>query len=196
MCVNFDGARGVIPAAGVFDTETRRVKQTMFCPRCGQQQISEEVRFCPRCGLSLAQVPTLLASGIVPAAADVPRVERTQKRLGIRRGAKVMFFSAVLFPIFLGISIAADSPGPLVIPFTVFLAGLAWLLYFVLFGEEVPRAGEVKGRKGLRDSHTAPALPPSTFVPASGFGQRRANTADMAQPPSVTEQTTRLLDEE
>lgn len=168
----------------------------MFCPRCGQQQISDEVRFCPRCGLSLAQVPALLAVGDAALAEGAPRVVQTRKRKQIRRGGKIMFFSAVLFPILLGISIAADSPGPLVVPFMVFLVGLAWMLYFVLFGEEIPRAGAAEGRKEFRDNRTAPALPPSTFVPASGFGQRRANTSDMAQPPSVTEQTTRLLDEE
>jgi hypothetical protein len=169
----------------------------MFCPRCGQQQISDEVRFCSRCGLSLASVPALLAGGEVPSAESAPRGALTRKRVGIRRGAKLMFFSAVIFPVFFGISIAADSPGPLVVPFTVFLAGLAWMLYFVLFGEEVARESAEKGRKDLRESHTSPSLPPSTFVPASGFGARRADTADMArQPPSVTEQTTRLLDEE
>jgi hypothetical protein len=168
----------------------------MFCPRCGQQQISDEVRFCPRCGLSLAQVPALLAGGDAALAEAAPRAVQSRKRKQIRRGGKIMFFSAVLFPIFLGLSIAVDEPGPLVVPFMVFLAGLAWMLYFVLFGEEVPLAGEAEGRKEFRDSRTAPALPPSTFVPASGFGQRRANTADMAQPPSITEQTTRLLDEE
>jgi len=107
-----------------------------------------------------------------------------------------MFLSAVLFPIFFALAIVFDSPGPLVVPLTVFLAGLAWLLYFVLFGEEIPHTTVVEDRKEFRDSRTAPSLPPSTFVPASGFGQRRANTADMVQPPSVTEQTTRLLDEE
>jgi hypothetical protein len=169
----------------------------MFCPRCGQQQISDEVRFCPRCGLSLAQVPALLTVGDAAAAEGSSPGVPLRKRAQIRRGAKIMFFSAVLFPIFLGLSIAVDEPGPLIVPFTVFLAGLAWMLYFVLFGEEIPRAGAGEGRKEFRDSHTAPALPPSTFVPASGFGQRRANTSDMAQqPPSVTEQTTRLLDEE
>jgi hypothetical protein len=169
----------------------------MFCPRCGQQQVSEEVRFCPRCGLSLASVPALLAS---EAVADDKGSARkgilSWKRAGVRRGAKLMFFGAVLFPIFLGLSIAFDSPGPLVVPFTVFLAGLAWMLYFVLFGEETPRAGGAEVRKEFRDSRTAQALPPSTFVPASGFGARRADTADMARPPSVTEQTTRLLDED
>src|SRR3954454_23299850 len=103
----------------------------MFCPRCGQQQISDEVRFCPRCGLSLAQVPALLAAGVEPAAEGAPRGTPTRKRKQIRRGAKIMFFSAVLFPIFLGISIAIDEPGPLVVPFTVFLVGLTWMLYFV-----------------------------------------------------------------
>jgi hypothetical protein len=168
----------------------------MFCPRCGQQQISDEVRFCARCGLSLAQVPALLAGGAPGAAEVVPRAARSQKRKQIRRGGKFMFFSAVLFPVFFGMAIAADSPGPLVVPALVFLVGLAWMLYFVIFGEDVPQASEAEGRREFYDGRTAPALPPSTFVPASGFGQRRANTADMAQPPSVTEQTTRLLDEE
>jgi hypothetical protein len=168
----------------------------MFCPRCGQQQISDEVRFCPRCGLSLAQVPSLLAVGDDTTAEGAPRGERAQKRAQVRRGAKLMFFSAVLAPIFFVLCFPFDSPAPLIVPVTVFLAGLAWMLYYVLFGEEMPQAGAAESRKEFRDSRTAPALPPSTFVPASGFGQRRANTSDMAQPPSVTEQTTRLLDEE
>ena len=169
----------------------------MFCPRCGQQQVSDEVRFCSRCGISLASVPALLAGGEVRSVERAPKGVLTQKRVGIRRGAKLMFFSAVLFPVFFGLAIAFDEPGPLILPVTVFLAGLAWMLYFVLFGEEAAHESAEKGRKDLRESHTSPSLPPSTFAPASGFGARRADTADMArQPPSITEQTTRLLDEE
>jgi hypothetical protein len=169
----------------------------MYCPRCGQQQVSEEVRFCPRCGLSLAQVPVLLASGGEARLAEgAARAPLTQRRVGIRRGAKLMFFSAVLFPVLLGVSIAADGAEPLIISLVVFLAGLAWMLYFVLFGEEVPHVGRAKGREDLQEGRGAQALPPSTFVPASGFGARPVHTADMSQPPSVTEQTTRLLDEE
>lgn len=168
----------------------------MFCPRCGQQQISDEVRFCARCGLPLASVPALLAGDEVRSVERAPKGVLTHKRAGIRRGAKLMFFSAVLFPIFFGMSIAADSPGPLIVPFTVFLAGLSWMLYFVLFGEEVPHKRAEKSPNQMRGARDAQALPPSTFVPASGFGARRADTADMAPPPSVTEQTTRLLDED
>jgi hypothetical protein len=168
----------------------------MFCPRCGQQQVSGEVRFCSRCGLSLASVPALLAGFEASAPEGTAGGGRWKKRKQIRRGAKIMFFSAVLFPIFFGLAIAADSPGPLIVPLTVFFAGLAWLLYFVLFGEEAAQESAGKGREVLRESRNAPSLPPATFVPASGFGARRTHTADMAQPPSVTEQTTRLLDEE
>jgi hypothetical protein len=124
------------------------------------------------------------------------RGARWKKRKQVRRGAKLLFFSAVLFPIFFGLSIVADSPGPLVVPLTVFLAGLAWLLYFVLFGEEAAQDYAGRGREGLREGRNAPPLPPATFVPASGFGARPAHTADMAQPPSVTEQTTKLLDQD
>ncbi|HVF45052.1 MAG TPA: zinc ribbon domain-containing protein [Pyrinomonadaceae bacterium] len=169
----------------------------MFCPRCGQQQISGEVRFCPRCGLSLASVPALLAGFEAALTEGKARGGRSKKRKQMRRGAKLMFLSAVLFPIFFGIAISGDGPGPLIVPVTVFFAGLAWMLYFVLFGEEdAQEPADARGTEVLRESRTAPPLPPATFVPASGFGARRANTADMAQPPSVTEQTTRLLDEE
>jgi zinc-ribbon domain len=170
----------------------------MYCPRCGQQQLSDEVRFCSRCGLPLASVPALLAGEAAPTAGGATRKGiLAGKRPGVRRGAKLMFFSVVLFPIFLAFSIAADSPGPLVVPFMLLLAGLAFLLYSVLFGEELLPARGSKNRDELSGAHGAQqSLPPSTFVPASGFGRQPVNTADMSRPPSVTEQTTRLLDED
>lgn len=169
----------------------------MYCPRCGQQQLSDEVRFCSRCGLPLLGVTTLLSAASAGAEGAPRKGVLAGKRPGVRRGAKLMFFGFVLSPLFFAFSIATDSPGPLVIPFTLFLAGVAFALYTVLFGEEPLHGRGPKNREELREARGAQqALPPSTFVPASGFGRGRANTADMSQPPSVTEQTTRLLDEE
>lgn len=169
----------------------------MYCPRCGQQQLSDEVRFCSRCGLPLLGVTTLLSAASAGAEGAPRKGILAGKRPGVRRGAKLMFFSVVLFPIFFAFSIAADSPGPLVVPFTLFLAGFAFMLYTFLFGEELLHGRGLKNRDEPRDARGAQqALPPSTFVPASSFGRGRANTADMAQPSSVTEQTTRLLDED
>ena len=38
------------------------------------------------------------------------------------------------------------------------------------------------------------ALPPSQSIPVEAFGTQRVSTAEMVQPPSVTEHTTNLLD--
>ena len=35
----------------------------MYCPQCGQQQVSIDLRFCSRCGFQLGGVTELLASG-------------------------------------------------------------------------------------------------------------------------------------
>src|SRR5829696_5238990 len=103
----------------------------MFCPKCGQQS-SDEVRFCPKCGLQRAGLAAYVAGN-----EDAPAAELTAKRRGTRRGAKLMFFSVVLFPIFLGFCFLVDNPIPLFVPFTVFLTGLVMLVYARLFGDEL-----------------------------------------------------------
>jgi hypothetical protein len=171
----------------------------MFCPRCAQQQLNDESRFCPRCGLPLAGVAALLASdGIAPQGREATRDnEPNEKRKGVRRGAKIIFLSAVLAPVFLALSIAFDSPGPLLVPATVFLAGFSWLLYSLLFGEGPMPAWGAKADKELTGSRTSPALAAQQFVPASSWlGAQRADTAEMVPPFSVTEHSTKLLDEE
>lgn len=166
----------------------------MFCPRCGQQA-PEEVRFCPRCGLSLTPHAVLMA-GAQPAA-TVPLAQPppapTKKRVSTRRAAKMLFFSVVLFPFFLLMSIAADGPGPLFVPFTLFMIGLAWLAYARLFGEDTPHTPR-RSRKDLKAGADVPALGAPQFVPASSFNRQGVNTAEISQPPSVTEQTTTLLE--
>ncbi len=37
----------------------------MYCPNCGQQQVSEEMRFCSRCGLALSGLAEWLAGGML-----------------------------------------------------------------------------------------------------------------------------------
>lgn len=167
----------------------------MFCPKCGQQS-SDEVRFCPRCGLALSGLVSYVAGNdsalLRPAAAPAP--EPTAKRRGMRRGAKLIFFSVVLFPVFLGIALIIDHPAPLFLPITVFLAGLTVLFYSWLFGEELlPGVG---ARRDLDAGADRPALGAQQFVPASLFNQQRGNTSEIVHPPSVTEHTTKLLDKD
>jgi hypothetical protein len=104
-----------------------------------------------------------------------------------------MFLSGVLVPIFVGVSILIDEPGPLLFPLIIFFAGLTLMLYARIFGEDVP-AG--KGMLAApSESGTIPAaLPPASNLGVNTFGVQRARTAELVQPPSVTEGTTRLLD--
>ena len=169
----------------------------MYCPKCGQQQIADEMRFCSRCGLALSGLREWLVGGNLPAqpklemqvSADSPR------RKGIRRAAKLMFVSGVLFPVFLAISLAVDEGGPMVIPFLVFFVSLVMMLYARLFSDNRIPVIYQAAQTATLDSIPAPgALPPPTSIPISSRQQVRTN--ELAQPPSVTEHTTRLLDNE
>jgi hypothetical protein len=167
----------------------------MFCPKCGQQS-SEEVRFCPRCGLSLAGLPAYVAANGSAAAgpsAPLPLV-MTARRRGMRRGAKLMFICAVLLPAAALLAFEDDAPGPLLLVCTTFLAGLAWMVYSWLFSDNVLPVGKGARRKDLGAAGDRPALGAPQFTPAPLFNQQRANTAEIYQPQSVTENTTKLLD--
>jgi len=166
----------------------------MFCPNCGQQQLSESIRFCSRCGLEISVVAEWLAGGGLPGVQPVSAA-RSPRRKGISRGAKLMFFSGVLVPIFFGISIANDHPGPLIVPLTVFFAGLAFMLYARLFSEDIPQIAQQQfSRFGVRAAN--PALGPANEVRLQAGLGRPVKTAEFARPPSVTENTTKLLDNE
>jgi hypothetical protein len=167
----------------------------MFCPQCGQQS-SDEIRFCPRCGQSLVPHAALLAAGNTTAdnsgVAQVP--VRSRRRASTRRAAKLMFFSAVLFPVFLLISLAADAGELMIVPFTLFFVGLAWWAYARLFADDSAHAAQQTSGRDLKAGGEKPSLNAPQFAPASLFNQQRANTAEIVQPPSVTEHTTKLLD--
>ena len=169
----------------------------MYCPNCGQQQISDEMRFCSRCGLALSGLAEWLAGGRLPAnrVDDAQVAASSPRRKGMRRAAKIMFFSAVLFPIFLAFSIAAEEGGAVVVPFLVFFVGAVLMLYARLFSDKTAPVNNQVAQTSVLDSTAARnALPPAANIPMPGFGRHQVRTNELAQPSSVTENTTRLLD--
>lgn len=171
----------------------------MYCPNCGQQQISEEMRYCSRCGLALSGLAEWLATGRVP----LKREEETgpaplsPRRKGIRRAAKLMFFSGVMFPIFLVFSIAIEEPAPMFFPFLVFFISLVMMLYARLFSDKnAPGSLQSAPQTAAFDSTSPRYLPPSNTVSMPHAGRHQVRTNELAQPPSVTDHTTRLLDNE
>jgi hypothetical protein len=179
----------------------------MFCPQCGQQQASGMIRFCSRCGFPLDGVIQLLGNGgMLPVyrSPDEP-VPISPRRKGVKQGGLLLLSGAVLVPI-LGI-FASYSGGP----FLEILAALAAIICFVggplrmlfaaVFEEGAPKPVRAYGPSApmhvpaqFGPQRQSPALQPPLARPPAAW--RRPNTAELANPPSVTENTTRLLDKE
>lgn len=171
----------------------------MYCPKCSQQQVSDDVRFCSRCGFPLGPVAQMLAGGEVFMARNAePRRKLSLRHLqgtnkGTRIGAKMLFFSMVLVPLAIALSAAVDSPGPLLIPFILFLAGLTQVLYVRIFSESaLPEKRPQPAIHGAHERRFESPLPPP--APAPLIDSRPTNTSEMVPPPSVTERTTTLLE--
>jgi len=181
----------------------------MYCPHCGQQQINDVVRFCSRCGFPLEGVMHLLASGgLLPTHHQGPRVMSPRKK-GVRQGAVMLLLGALIVPL-LGV-LASYSQGGLgdlfgmmtaMSALILFAGGLLRMLYAGLFEDGAPKAPRIMmpyvappipAQLGVMDRGAA--LPPAA-TPQQGAWFQRPNTAELVRPPSVTENTTRLLDKE
>jgi hypothetical protein len=107
-----------------------------------------------------------------------------------------MFFSVMLFPVFLAISIAIEEGGPMVVPVIPFFVSLVWMLYARLFSDKyapAPASIAAAQTSAFGPAPSRPSLPPPINVPVPGVGRQHVRTNELAQP-SVTENTTRLLD--
>jgi hypothetical protein len=164
----------------------------MYCPNCGQSQISEEIRYCSRCGISLWELARWLTEGAnAPWNQVQPVTEPSPRKKGIRRGLKLMFLSGVLVLPVLGLgAVEEELLALLVFPLTVFLAGLFWALYCRLFADDRPKVAAKMPAQLYRQNEY---LPPAQVNPAPALRAREPNTSEIVQPPSVTEYTTNLL---
>lgn len=177
----------------------------MYCPQCGQQQVSDATKYCSRCGFFLDGVALVLASGgQIPARYVQPGNRKQSPRsLGVRQGAMLMLSTLLLVPLVAIITVNFIEPLEFLIPVTAifcFIGGLLRILYAVLMQDEVaplepvPAAGYSPPMAQF-DNAARHALPPASANASTGWGPR-PNTADIYQPPSITENTTRLLDKD
>ena len=178
----------------------------MYCPQCGQQQASGAVRFCSRCGFPLDGVIQLLGTGgMLPVyhQSEEP-VAISPRRKGVKQGAVLLLSGAVIVPILGVLASFSNAAFPQVLAalaaIICFIGGPFRMLYAALFEEGAPRRFPVYGPPPIAAppqfapprQHTA--LPPPAARAPSAW--RKPNTAELANPPSVTENTTRLLDKE
>jgi hypothetical protein len=180
----------------------------MFCPQCGLKQVANDVRFCSSCGFQLNVVSGLLMTGghlsaQAQASAGPRRLSPRQK--GVRQGAMLMLSTMLIVPLVGLIGVALMGlPGEVagIAAVTCFVGGLLRILYALLLEEK----HVADAAPALSPGYTPPPSMPAYMNPSahgsalppqqSASAYRppaRVDTGELAQRPSVTENTTRLL---
>jgi hypothetical protein len=173
----------------------------IFCPKCGQQQLSVEARFCSRCGFPTDEVKQLVAAdGVLPTIEkESQRPRRSPRREGVRQGVLLMCVFLLMLPF----TESASGHRWEILPQIFMMAGFVRVLYAVFFQEGAPRRKRRDGSQADSDAAIkdklrkarGTALPPARSIPVTEWRQQ-ANTAEIISPPSVTENTTKLLDKD
>src|ERR1700730_16888906 len=78
---------------------TKRSRE-MYCPHCGQQQVSTVIRFCSRCGFPMEGVNQILANGgLLPIYSSAPgKTEISPRKKGVKQGGLLLLLGVVLVP--------------------------------------------------------------------------------------------------
>lgn len=178
----------------------------MHCPRCGQQQVSEETKFCSRCGFPLGLVSEILAhGGFLPQLAELYKSKKwLSKKNGVVFSVMWMIFFVLIMTPFFGITGVDELAGMSAI--IGIFGGLMWLIASLVFLKssmtntfpvnELPTTN-INALHGAN----ARGLPPQQSQPAQSYvppvnSWKAPDTGEFARPGSVTENTTKLLKKE
>jgi hypothetical protein len=176
----------------------------MHCPRCGQQQVSEEIKFCSRCGFPLGLVSEILShGGFLPQLAEL---NKNKELLTRNNGLKIslIWFLVICF-ILVPLAAITHAPGGIVAGLSI-IGFCGALLLSVLSFLFLPKAknsyenqfqNENVAPQFLSGNKAQTALPPQTSQPVSSYAPpanswKAPDTGDLV-PHSVTEGTTKLL---
>lgn len=182
----------------------------MYCPKCGQAQVSADVRFCSHCGFPLIVVGDLLATGgglpgRAPGHEGFGAQPISPRRRGVKQGLGLLLVSILLVPFFGILHEAIDFPEEFMVLGAVgAMLAILRIIFAVFFQESTPRAPRVMSPPQLYTPPIASRLHGAAQesllhaqgVPVNDYRRPQVNTAEMMRPPSVTEHTTRLLDKQ
>lgn len=180
----------------------------MHCPRCGQQQVSEETRFCSRCGFLLTGIAQVVANdGMMPNQKSSSFfASGSPRRRGVMQGVFFFLLSLLFVPItsIITVFLNIDPFLPAISAILFVVGGILRVLYALMFesGEPGGKTLEEKvlaGTPSLVSKKKAGELPPAQSIPASayapppGAGNWRDTNDLVTTPGSVTDSTTKLL---
>ena len=168
----------------------------MYCPSCGSNNHAE-MKFCKHCGTNLGVVSEALTGKIPGKTGADDRMAKLMR--DYYRGRRDTITGAVLIPaglLTMAIMMAAGMN-----PIGAFFI-ICWMFFWGAsalaggLGKWIAASGEMKslgyGSQSQIQGSAVPLLRPTTQgeLPSAGF-----STAPVGYPGSVTEQTTRQLDE-
>ena len=176
----------------------------MYCPQCGQERHTETSSFCSRCGYLLTGTAELFQfGGTLP---NKPGKNSPRSR-GVKQGAFIFLLGLLLFPILgmLSVFLFRIPPWPAgIVLFLTAGGGLLRIAYALMFEQSFPTAlpGASESQNAsltIGPQKSPSALPPQQTFPADQYASPRTgrwlDTNDL-EPRSVTEGTTRLLENE
>lgn len=197
----------------------------MFCPNCGQQQVSSNLRFCSRCGFPLGLVSEVLAHG-----GSLPQLATLEQKKHFLNRKNVFLFGLSWFLVFTllltpltAVALGDTRFGEFLLPMVAIIGtmgGLLMMIFSLFFPsaakikiESVPTRQSFASTAQLNANLSQNALPPQSanfnpvgnaaYVPPAQHQPvpqnrdwRESNTNELVYPPSVTEDTTKLLQKE
>ena len=179
----------------------------MHCPSCGQQQVSNDTKFCSRCGMPLGLVAEVVHNGgFLPQLAQLDDKKKTifNKKNGVVFSIFWFIFFTMFATSFFGILGAPEALIGICAITGVFGAMMLMIASLIFLKSSkppivYPQHFQAPPPPNLYGGAQA-ALPPQQSIPASAYAQPRPagswrDTNDLS-PASVTESTTRLLNED
>lgn len=171
----------------------------MHCPKCGTERVSDATIFCSRCGLYLDHIKDVMEAGGEPVGGP-----RDHEKAPFLNSKNIRIFSLLWFlvvTVFL-LPISAIMGGEAKMLAVLGLMGPVGAAFLLILSMFFPAAsGKGSGRRQFPEKTAAKQLPPERTVfaedfvaPSAGPG-RRTPDLEKVSPPSVTEETTRHLDE-
>ena len=178
----------------------------MFCPRCGQEQGSEESKYRSRCGFPVSELKELIANdGVLLSNKNAVSGLQTARKRGLKKGLFIFLLTFLFVPIISIITMSARAEPTLVaiVAIVLFVGGLLRMVYALMFESNEPigipaeQSHRTSKQNLLKKNKAAKQLPfenlSGSHIPPIQGNWRETN--DLAAP-SVTEGTTKLLEKE
>lgn len=177
----------------------------IYCPRCGQEQISTETRFCSRCGFLMSGLAEVVFNGGMPQILDETSIKpATPRRKGLKQGGGLFLLGVIIVPILAFLHELFRFPDEIagIAAVLFFVGGIVRMIYALIFESSNPAEKTLEEnvvrvtQKLLNRKKTVGELPASQSIPVDTYAPPRQtnwrDTNDLT-PTSVTDNTTKLL---